>query len=66
MSKEIILFKKDLSDWLINRFKECFDVDLDNVDLSPSSNDKFGDFQSNISLENSKKLKLSLEIYLMK
>ena len=59
MSEEIILFKKDLSDWLINRFKECFDVNLNSVDLSPSSNDKFGDFQSNISLENSKKLKLS-------
>ena len=54
MSEEIILFKKDLSDWLINRFKECFDVYLDSVDLSPSSNDKFGDFQSNISLENLK------------
>ena len=59
MSKEIILFKKDLSDWLITRFKKCFDVNIINAEISSTNNEKFGDFQSNASLSNSKKLKLS-------
>ena len=59
MSKEIILFKKDLSDWLIIRFKKCFDVNIINAEISSTNNEKFGDFQSNVSLSNSKKLKLN-------
>ena len=59
MSKEIILFKKDLSEWLIIRFKKCFDVNIVNAEISSTNNEKFGDFQSNASLSNSKKLKLS-------
>ena len=59
MSKEIIFFKKDLSDWLIERFKECFNISNINVDISPTNNEKFGDFQSNVSLVNSSKLELS-------
>ena len=59
MSKEIILFKKDLSEWLIIRFKKCFDVNIINAEISSTNNEKFGDFQSNASLSNSKKLKLS-------
>ena len=59
MSKEIILFKKDLSDWLIIRFKKCFDVNIINAEISSTNNEKFGDFQSNVSLSNSKKLKLT-------
>ena len=31
MSKEMILFKKDLSDWLIIRFKKCFDINIINA-----------------------------------
>ena len=54
MSKEIILFKKDLSDWLIIRFKKCFDVNIINAEISSTNNEKFGDFQSNASLSNSK------------
>ena len=59
MSKKIILFKKDLSDWLIIRFKKCFDVNIINAEISSTNNEKFGDFQSNVSLSNSKKLKLT-------
>ncbi len=59
MSKEIILFKKELSDWLIIRFKKCFDVNIINAEISSTNNEKFGDFQSNVSLSNSKKLKLT-------
>ena len=59
MSKEIILFKKDLSEWLIIRFKKCFNVNIVNAEISSTNNEKFGDFQSNASLSNSKKLKLS-------
>ena len=54
MSKEIILFKKDLSDWLIIRFKKCFNVNIINAEISSTNNEKFGDFQSNVSLSNSK------------
>ena len=53
------MFKKDLSDWLIIRFKKCFDVNIINAEISSTNNEKFGDFQSNVSLSNSKKLKLT-------
>ena len=59
MSKKDKSFEEIISLWIIERLKKCFDLDIDKIDILPTNNDKYGDFQCNVSLSLSKKLNLS-------
>lgn len=59
MSKKDKSFEEIISLWIIERLKKCFDLNVDKIDILPTNNDKYGDFQCNASLSLSKKLNLS-------
>ena len=52
-------FEELISTWILDRYNSCFNLNLKYIDIVPTNNEKFGDFQCNLSLSLTNKLKIS-------
>ena len=52
-------FEELISRWVLDRYNSCYNLNLRKIDIVATNNDKFGDFQCNLSLSLTNELKIS-------